>query len=198
MRISAGARKGLSLPLPKELKIRPTLGRVKEALFDILSARIDGCTFLDLYAGTGSIGLEAHSRGASQVIFVEQNRKTAALLRRNVERYCGTMPPEQRSAIRIHTLDVNVYLADTRNHTTPVDLIFADPPYDTPISHQLMDRITKGDWLQPDGLLVVEHRFKHPMDDTCVSFSKTATYRYGDSALSMYEPTSLPLIGSQQ
>ena len=128
MRIGAGARKGLSLPLPKALKIRPTLGRVKEALFDILSARIDGCTFLDLYAGTGSIGLEAHSRGASTVIFVEQNRKTAALLHRNVARYCTSMPPEQPSTLRIHILDVEAYLSNTRHRTTPVDIIFSDPP----------------------------------------------------------------------
>ncbi len=170
---------------------------MKEALFDILSTRIDGCTFLDLYAGTGSIGLEAHSRGALQVIFVEQNRKIAALLRRNVERYCESMPPEQRSAIRIHTLDVEAYLTGTRHHSTPVDIIFSDPPYDTPISHTLMDRITRGAWLQPNGLLVVEHRFKHPMDDTCGSFSKTATYRYGDSALSIYEPISMPSMVSR-
>ena len=165
---------------------------MKEALFDILSTRIVGCTFLDLYAGTGSIGLEAHSRGALMVIFVEENRKTSVLLHRNMERYCESMPPERRSALRIHTLDVEAYLSGTRHHTTPIDIIFADPPYDTPVSHTFIDRITRGDWLQPDGLLVVEHRFKHPMDDTCGSFSKTATYRYGDSALSVYEPTSTP------
>jgi len=197
VRIGAGARKGLSLPLPKALKIRPTLGRVKEALFDILSARIDGCTFLDLYAGTGSIGLEAHSRGASTVIFVEQNRKTAALLHRNVARYCTSMPPEQPSTLRIHILDVEAYLSNTRHRTTPVDIIFSDPPYDAPVSHTFMDRVTRGNWLQPDGLLVVEHRFKHPTDDTCGSFSKTATYRYGDSALSVYEPTSTPSTVSE-
>ena len=198
MRISAGAHKGLSIPLPKELKIRPTLGRVKEALFDILSTRIDGCTFLDLYAGTGSIGLEAHSRGASQVIFVEQNRKTSALLRRNVERYCTSILPEQRSALRIHTLDVRAYLRSIPCTNTPVDIMFADPPYDTPVSHTLMDDIKRGDWLQPDGVLVIEHRFKHTMDDICGSFSKTSTYRYGDSALSIYTPLSTPLKVSQQ
>ncbi len=197
MRIGAGARKGFSIPLPKELKTRPTLGRVKEALFDILNTRIYRCTFLDLYAGTGSIGLEAHSRGASQVIFVELNRKTSALLRRNVKRYCESMPPTQWSALRIHTVDVNNYLSSSRRDTTPVDIIFSDPPYDAPTSHTLMDRITRGNWLQPDGLLVVEHRFKQTMDDACGGFSKTATYRYGDSALSIYTPISIPVTVSQ-
>ncbi len=188
MRIGAGARKGLTIPLPKKLKIRPTLGRVREALFNIISTRIDGSTFLDLYAGTGSIGLEAHSRGASTVIFVEQNRKTAALLKRNMERYCESMSPTQQSAIHLYTLDVKAYLNDTHHYTKPADIIFADPPYDTQVLHTLMTNITRGDWLQPNGLLVIEHRFKHPMNDTYKKFSKTAVYRYGDSALSIYEP----------
>ncbi len=192
MRIGAGARKGLSIPLPKKLKIRPTLGRVREALFDILSTKIDGSTFLDLYAGTGSIGLEAHSRGASTVIFVEQNRKTSALLKRNVERYCESMPPTQRSAIHLYTLDVKAYLTRTRHYTKPADIIFADPPYDTSVLHILMAHITRGDWLQPNGLLVLEHHSKHLMEDTCGIFSKTSTYRYGDSALSIYESSSIP------
>ena len=168
------------------------MGRVKEALFDILSTRINGSLFLDLYAGTGSIGLEAHSRGASTVIFVEQNRKTAAFLCRNVKRYCAVMPQEPQSALHIYTLGVEDYLAGASGHTTAVDIIFADPPYDIPITHTLMDDIAQGGWLQPNGALVVEHRFKNPMDDTCGSLLKTRTYRYGDSALSIYTLTCVP------
>ena len=192
MRIGAGERKGLSLPFPKGLQMRPTLGRVREALFDILSTQIEGSTFLDLYAGTGCIGLEAHSRGASRVIFVEQHQKTSALLHRNVQRYCDSMPREVRSELRIHTLDVEAYLSQRRQCTTPIDIIFADPPYDTSVAHMLIDHIPRGARLQPDGVLVIEHRFKHTMDDTCGRFSKTRTYRYGDSALSMYKLTHAP------
>ena len=187
MRISTGTRKGLAISLPKRFPTRPTLSKVKEALFNILNTRVEGCVFLDLYAGTGSIGLEAHSRGASQVIFVERNWKTSLVLHRNVKRYCKTTPRDQWSAFHIHTLDVDAYLRNPQ-HWTTVDIIFADPPYDTAITHTHLNRITHGSWLRPDGLLVVEHRFKQHMDDICEHFLKINTYRYGDSALSIYTP----------
>ena len=190
MRISAGARKGLSFPIPKNLSFRPTLGRVKEALFDILSTKVVGAVFLDLYAGTGSVGLEAHSRGALMTIFVEKNKKTAQLLQKNVTRYSQSMSDKEKSSLQIFTISVESYVTSIPKNITPVDIIFADPPYNISTPKSILETIKTDTWLQPDGLVVIEHSSKARMNDKYEKLLKTKTYRYGDSSLSVYTPTT--------
>jgi len=163
---------------------------VKEALFDILSTKVVGSVFLDLYAGTGSVGLEAHSRGALMTIFVEKNKKTAQLLQKNVTRYSQSMSDKEKSSLQIFTISVESYITNIPKNITPVDIIFADPPYNISTPKSVLETIKTDTWLQPDGLVVIEHSSKTKMNDKYEKLLKTKTYQYGDSALSIYTPTT--------
>jgi 16S rRNA (guanine966-N2)-methyltransferase len=122
MRIIAGQYRGRILSALRDLTIRPTTGRVKQTIFDILSTRVDldGATVLDLFAGSGSLGLEAISRGASHVTFIENSRSSLGPLEKNIR----TLGCEDRSTV--HQADVFWFL---RNAHQPYDLVFVDPPY---------------------------------------------------------------------
>lgn len=122
MRITGGEFGGRNLSVPKTGDIRPTQDRVREALFSMLQSEIPGCDFLDLFAGTGSAGLEALSRGASSVTFVELNPRHIAVLRRNVETIAG---PERRADV----VRADVYRWLERYFGGGFSVAFADPPY---------------------------------------------------------------------
>lgn len=125
MRISGGAARGIPLRVPRGADVRPAMDRLRQGIFSSLAARIEGARFLDLFAGTGSYGLEALSRGAAGGIFVERDRAAIAALRANVTAVC-------RSARRSES-DVVVVNADVLTWTPPLgdgaDLIFCDPPF---------------------------------------------------------------------
>jgi 16S rRNA (guanine966-N2)-methyltransferase len=144
--IIAGRLRGARLRTVPGVMVRPTLGRVREALFNILGLQIPDSSFLDLYAGTGSIGLEAWSRGARQVVFVEQFPRALAVLRANIE-HVGADP-------HLEVLPEGVGRAVTMlcRRGWKFDLIFLDPPYEQqPIAaEQLLDL------LEPEGLLMLQ------------------------------------------
>jgi len=155
MHITGGQARGLRIQAPPGERTRPTTDRVRESLFSILRDLIPGASVLDLFAGSGSLGLEAASRGAASVTWVEQHAKTCDLIRENASR----LPP---AGVRTETLvlcaDVQRWLA--RAHTAPVDLLFADPPYQlfrdpAALPHFLNTLQTSG-LLTPDSLLVLE------------------------------------------
>jgi 16S rRNA (guanine966-N2)-methyltransferase len=149
-RIVAGLAKGRRLVVP-ERGTRPTSERAREALFNTLRTHLDigGANVLDLFAGTGAVGLEALSRGAGRVVFVERDRTAAALLQRNID--AVGLP-----GTRVHRRAVTAVLDDPAGNR--FDLVFADPPYELP-DDQLGDILTAlvtGDWLVPDAMVVVE------------------------------------------
>ncbi len=172
MRIIAGAAKGRRLAGPPGEGTRPLTDRIREALFSSLGSAVHGANVLDLYAGTGSIGLEALSRGAASAVFVEMDGRTAAVLRKNVaEVDCGGS---------VVTQDVMRYLS--RPHP-PVDLAFVDPPYALPLASvlEVMER------LEPtlaDGAIVVVHR-RHgeAPPEEAGSLHLVDRRRYGDAEL---------------
>ena len=157
-RIIGGAAGGRRLITPRGVATRPTSDRVREALFSAVEAwcgSLDGLRFLDLYAGSGAVGLEAWSRGAGVVTFVEQDRKTAALITRNVETL---------GASRAVVTASSVVAALRKSPSAPYDIAFLDPPYplaDNEVTAALA-ALVAGDWLVPGALVVVERSGRGP------------------------------------
>lgn len=152
MRIIAGKFRGKALLSPEDESIRPTADRVREALFNIIASRLgphlDGLKIVDLFAGTGALGLEALSRGASTVVFVDTGAEARGLIRDHIEAFGagGVAKLLRRDA-------TNLGPAGTMG---PVDLVFLDPPYGKGLGEQALTALRTGGWLKPDTLLVLE------------------------------------------
>ena len=152
MRIVAGRFRGATLATPKGQEIRPTSDRVRESVFNILAHGVDfkfeGARVLDLFAGTGALGLEAMSRGAAFALFVEESAEARGLIRRNAETL-GIM-----GATRIYRRDATK-LGEIGT-LAPFDLAFADPPYGRQLGEAALASAAAGGWLVPDAVTVVE------------------------------------------
>jgi 16S rRNA (guanine966-N2)-methyltransferase len=151
MRIVAGKFRGKQLQSPADLAIRPTADRVREAIFNILVSRIgslEGKRVLDLFAGTGAMGLEALSRGAAHVVFVDTGAEARGLIRDNIEAFGagGVAKLLRRDATALG-------IAGTLG---PFDLVFLDPPYGKGLGEQALVSLRDGYWLSPDATLVLE------------------------------------------
>ena len=179
MRIIGGTSRGRRLSGPRGAAIRPTADQVKGALFNILADRIVGARFLDLFAGTGNIGLEALSRGATQATFVESNPIACRLLEANVRR-CGF-----ERAAEVRPVPVSRFLKHTRGPA--YDIVFLDPPYQTQDAQRVLPSVGADDIIQPHGVVVVEHFHKTHLDDRIGHLALVKTYRYGDTCLSLYQ-----------
>jgi 16S rRNA (guanine(966)-N(2))-methyltransferase RsmD len=179
MRIIGGTSRGRRLSGPSGAAIRPTADQVKEALFNILADRIVGVRFLDLFAGTGNIGLEALSRRATQATFVESNPTVCRLLEANVRR-CGF----ERVA-EIHPVPVSRFLKHARG--LAYDIIFLDPPYQTRDAQRVLPSLGSDAIIPPHGVVVVEHFHKTHLNDRIGHLVLVKTYRYGDTCLSVYQ-----------
>ncbi len=176
MRIISGIRKGQRLKATGD--IRPTSDKVKGALFNILAPQIEEATFLDLYAGAGAIGIEALSRGAERVVFVDCNRQSIACIRENL----GTHFTER--GIDLRKLRVNDFL--TGSDCGPFDIIFADPPYQGEEIEQILPMLGDGVMLAPSGTLVFEHYHKKVLPQETETLAQTRQYKYGETVLSFY------------
>jgi len=183
MRIIAGSLKGRRLRTPTWPGLRPTSDRLRETLFNIVGPRLESARVLDGYAGTGAIGIEALSRGAAHVVFVDRDPRAVRLVAENLER-CGV-----RNGYAI-------IRADLARGATPgggrgFDLVMLDPPYEDPEAAVVVARA--GAWLTAGGLLVLEHARRQPAPPVAGPLRHTRTVTSGDSALSFYEPTAAPL-----
>jgi 16S rRNA (guanine966-N2)-methyltransferase len=179
-RIIAGSSGGRTLRTPPGSGTRPTSDRVREALFSALDARdaVRGARVLDLYAGSGALGLEAASRGATSVVLVESDRRAADVISRNA-RDLG-LP-----GIRVARSTVGAHLAPDPAPTDAADLVLVDPPYDLDETAlgAVLDRLRAG-WLAPGGLLVVERSTRSP-EPTWPDGIQRATKpkRYGETTI---------------
>ena len=180
MRIIAGDLKGTRITAPKGRPLRPTSDRVKEALFSIISAEVHGIRFLDLFAGTGSIGIEALSRGAQHAWFVEENFKHLGFLRKNVEK-CHLM-----SKTTIIKSDVESFIKDPFLKRKHFDIIFMDPPYFDASLDNILDHPKLHSLLKKKGVIIAEHFHKVSLKDKYLSLKKTKEYHYGDSFLTFF------------
>jgi len=180
VRVGAGSLKGRAIAVPKSA--RPTEARVRGALFSIWAERIRDARFLDLFAGSGAIGIEALSRGAIDAVFVESDRVAVEVLRRNL----GLVP---RSAARLRPCDVDAAVAELTRSGERFDLIFLDPPYTWGITESTLTSLAGIASL--DAELAVEHSRRNPPPAEARGWIRRDLRRYGDSALSIYGRTEL-------
>ncbi len=187
-RIIGGTAGGRRLETPRGQTTRPTSERVREALFSAMEARtgsLDGLRFLDLYAGSGAIGLEAWSRGAGVVTMVEHDRRTAALITRNAAAL---------GFARARVVAATVATVLQAPPTAPYDLVFSDPPYPLPdadVAADLAALVGHG-WLVPGALVIVERAAKRSQVSWPDGIVEDRTKRYGETALWYGHATPAP------
>lgn len=178
MRIIAGTFGGRRLHTPKGTAIRPTADRVREAIFSIIGSAVAGSEVLDLFAGTGAMGLEALSRGASRAIFVDQSRHAVQLIRFNVE-LCQV--PDR---VRVIHGSVNQVIRRLAAQREAFDLIFIDPPYGKSSIQQSL--LILGEVVRSGTIVVAEHGSRDPLPVQIQEWSQTEERQYGDTTVSFY------------
>jgi 16S rRNA (guanine(966)-N(2))-methyltransferase RsmD len=180
MRIIAGRYKGRRLKTPAWEGLRPTSDRLRETLFNILAGEVDGAFVLDGYAGAGAVGIEALSRGAARVVFVERDRRAAALIAENL-RHCGIA---EGCAI----MRADIGRLSQPDGPLPFDVILLDPPYDGVDLEAAVGQAAR--WLSAAGVLVLEHARRRVSPSSAGGLARTRVVHSGDSALSFYRPDS--------
>jgi 16S rRNA (guanine(966)-N(2))-methyltransferase RsmD len=180
VRVIAGTAKGKRLKSPQG-KIRPLSDQARESLFNILQPIVEGSYFLDLFAGTGSVGIEALSRGATLSIFVELDKKTVQVIRENLEN-CGF--PDRSE---VYALDVIRGLKILKRKGAKFGIIFIGAPYGSPNLEKALQELSDGSLLNEAGVVVAEHRFKHKIPLEFGALKQVREARYGDTLLSFYK-----------
>jgi 16S rRNA (guanine(966)-N(2))-methyltransferase RsmD len=180
MRIIAGRYKGRRLRTPAWEGLRPTSDRLRETLFNILAGDVEGALVLDGYAGTGAVGIEALSRGAERVVFVDQDRRAAALIAENL-RLCGI---SEGCAI----MRADLGRLSQPGGPRPFDVILLDPPYDGVDLEAVVGHDAR--WLAAAGVLVLEHARRRMSPPSAGGLARTRVVPSGDSALSFYRHES--------
>jgi len=186
MRISAGQLKGRKIAVRRSSgksgrdDLRPTSSKVREALFDILRNDIKGSTFLDLYAGTGAVGFEALSRGASSTCFVEADREAS----KEISQYIRKMELDRMTEVFAGAAER--FLKRTEVAELTFDIIFGDPPYASDELEKILPLIDAGKILRTGGCLVIEHPAKKTIAVSCKNLRLIKNYKYGDTMLTLY------------
>jgi 16S rRNA (guanine966-N2)-methyltransferase len=184
LRIVAGDLKGRRLASPTWAGLRPTSDRLRETLFNIVGRTCVGASVLDAFAGTGAIGIEALSRGAAHVMFVDHDPRALGLIRQNLDR-CGVTD-------RYTIQRMDLARSGLPAFPTAFDLMFLDPPYE-------MNPTDACEALAPslalDGVLVVEHARRTEMPEAIAALTRTRILRAGDSALSFFRRTAAEVLG---
>ena len=175
VRVTGGDLRGFQLAEPGGARLRPTSALVREAIFNVLAPRIEGAAVLDLFAGTGALGIEALSRGASRAVFVESHRQSARAI---VQSLARAEASERGSVVRgalpgaIGSLD------------GPFDLIFLDPPYDSEQAFPTLSEVAP--LLAGGGLVVYEHRSRYNPPERPLGLTLTDRRVYGDTAVAFF------------
>ena len=178
MRIIGGDAKGRSLRVPVRTKVRPTSDSVKEALFNILSS-VKGKTFLDVFAGSGNIGIEALSRGASWAVFIENNRALSQFIKKNL------LQCRVDGRYEIMDMEVKKALQILQKNRAQFDIIFADPPYEEGRVEETLCYFANGKLFSEDSLLIIQHSAREALrPGLAKELILTDQRRYGDTILS--------------
>ena len=180
MRIIAGNARGQRLKAPKGRDVRPTADRVKEALFNLIAAKLEGARVLDLFAGTGNLAIEALSRGAAQAILVDSSTASMRLIRKNLERLRFTERADTWVA------PVSRVLRAMARRSDCFDIIFLDPPYGQRLVEETLTLIARGKLLRETGVVVAEHSVRDEIDALYDSLVRCDQRRYGDTFLSFF------------
>ena len=177
MRVITGKARGVQLKTPEGMLTRPTADRVKEALFSIINFDIPGANVLDLFGGTGQLGIEALSRGAKRSVFVDAREEACQLIRENLRR---TKLAQDGTVIRSDYMDYVNRCRET------FSIIFLDPPYAETYLENALKRITEIDILQSNGIIVAERPLGKELPWEFEGFSRSRDYKYGKIILTLY------------
>jgi 16S rRNA (guanine966-N2)-methyltransferase len=181
VRVIAGKFRSRKLKGPGLLRLRPTSDRLRETLFNILGKAVEDSLFIDLYAGTGAIGIEAISRGARQAILVESNLKAARLVRENLAAL------EIRAGAELMQGDALAGLERLAARHLMADFIFLDPPYEDMEAHlNVLEYLDTSHLVAPGGLVIIEHRNKTELPERLERLECARIVEQGDAALSFY------------
>jgi 16S rRNA (guanine(966)-N(2))-methyltransferase RsmD len=185
MRVIAGTLRRRTLEAPAGMATRPTSDRLRETVFNVLAPRIEGARFLDLYAGSGAVGIEAVSRGAQNVIMVERAAPALKILRGNLEKL------GLRGAVRVESVSVRAFFKKLQPESSEFafDIVFLDPPYDAQDEYALALGLLGRDasrLLANDAVVIAEHRRKEKLEDRYGVLERTRVLEQGDAALSFY------------
>jgi 16S rRNA (guanine966-N2)-methyltransferase len=180
-RIIAGRGRGRRLKSPRGEATRPTGGRVRQTLFDILAPEVPGCRFLDAFAGNGGVGLEALSRGATRVVLVDESAAAVGAIRENAR-----MLAAGAGEVEIFQQDARTALAALADRGRRFDIVYLDPPYSSDIYEPLLAQLGSGALLADGGLVVAEHFHKRALPETIGPLERTRIVRVGDHSLSFY------------
>ena len=179
MRVIGGTARGRRIQAPRGRRTRPTSDYLREVLFDLLTERVPESTFLDLYAGTGAVGIEALSRGAAKAVFVENDRPALAMLRRNLEAI-GFLDRGE-----VIPMDVLQFLRQVPSGSRTFDLIFLDPPYERVEAPPALSLIASTALLAPNGTAILERSTRSDPIPTPEGLACVREVRHGDSILQL-------------
>lgn len=179
MRVITGTARGRRLRTPENYDIRPTTDNVKESVFNIIQFDIEGRRVLDLFAGTGQLGIECLSRGAAEAMFIDENTAAVKIVKENLKTCGFTAAVLQQDALS--------YL----RHCGKFDLIFVDPPYDSRLYESVLETINSVDILSDGGIILCESRREKSLPDMRAPYRKKKEYNYGRVKLTVYIKDSL-------
>jgi 16S rRNA (guanine(966)-N(2))-methyltransferase RsmD len=182
MRIISGTSKGRKLATPGNRSLRPTSDRVKESIFNILRGQIEGRVVLDLFAGTGNLGIEALSRGAKKVIFVEKARQALRLIQRNLSQF-GL---EERSEVL--PIDANRAIGILKRRGKTFDLIFMDPPYEKGLIERSLAKLISHPIYHRESILVIEHHRRELVPPGIHGWDLIRQRQMGETVISFLTP----------
>lgn len=177
MRVISGKAKGIALKTPEGMTTRPTADRVKEALFSIIQFDLPGAEVLDLFGGTGQLGIEALSRGAKRAVFVDQGEAACRLIRENLKK---THFEQEASVVR------SDYLAYLNRCKEKFRIIFLDPPYAEVFLETALKKISEIDILQSGGIIIAERPLGKELPVEIEGYTRSRDYKYGKILLAIY------------
>ena len=177
MRVITGSARGVQLKTPEGMVTRPTTDRVKEAMFSIIHFDIPGAHVLDLFGGTGQLGIEALSRGAKSAVFVDAGEPACRLIRENLKR---TRLESQGKVVR------SDYLAYLERAREQFDIILLDPPYAEVFLENALNKITEIDILRAGGIIVAERPLGKELPWEFQGYERSKDYKYGNTLLTIY------------
>ena len=177
MRVISGKARGVTLKTPAGMATRPTADRVKEAIFSIIQFDLPGASVLDLFGGTGQLGIEALSRGAKSAVFIDERDDACKLIKENLKR---TKLESQGQIIRS---DYSAYL---KSASQKFDIIFLDPPYAEVFLENSLNLITQIDILQSGGIIVTERPIEKALLLDFAGYTRSKDYKYGKTLITLF------------
>ena len=181
MRVISGKARGLKLNTPKNEDVRPTTDRVKESLFNIINSYVIDSDVLDLFAGTGSLGIECLSRGANKCVFVDKSKESMAIVKSNIKK-----ARVENESITLNT-DFKNAIVSLSNKGEKFNIIFMDPPYYKNMFIDALSSVDEKNLLAEDGIIIVEHDTVDSFPENVGRLYKSRDKKYGNTTLTFYK-----------